>query len=107
MSGINLSVAHLKYINQIGKSDEMKTDNVKPAGDTPITPNHYLSKSGRDIFDTVEEFFPPEGVRTKYVSMVWEYTYRAEFKNGVEDLRKAQEVLNRYIKYLESKENKK
>lgn len=77
------------------------------ANDTPIKPNHYESRSGRDLFDTVEEFFPPEGVRTKYVSMIWEYTFRAEFKNGVEDLHKAQEVLNRYIKYLESRECKK
>ncbi len=80
----------------------MKQDKNK--GVSATKPNYYLGSEGRDLFDTVEEFFPSEGVRTKYVSMIWEYTYRAEFKNGIQDLLKAREVIDRYIEYLEKRE---
>ena len=74
-----------------------------PQGNTVQHPNHYTVR-GVECMEIIRQFlgdkFPAfcEGNALKYL-----YRYRA--KNGVEDLRKADQYINELIHYLEAHED--
>lgn len=68
-------------------------------------PQHYTS--GKiEIIDVMEDQLSPEEYKGYIKGQIIKYVTRERHKNGVEDLRKAQWYLNRYIQYLEKGEHK-
>lgn len=64
-------------------------------------PNHYKSQSGKDLFDEWAEHYTPEQFISIMESIADRYIKRHRYKNGVEDLKKAVETINRLIEYYE------
>lgn len=68
-------------------------------------PQHYTS--GKiEVIDVIEDQLSPEEYKGYIKGQIIKYVTRERHKNGVEDLRKAQFYLNRYIQYLEKGEHK-
>lgn len=59
-------------------------------------PNYYKAKSGRDVMDVIVEFD-----LDFFQGNVLKYIIRYRGKNGLEDLQKAKEYIDRMIKRLE------
>ena len=64
-------------------------------------PDHYKNNAGKDLFDLWEQQYPPEQFISIMESVADRYIKRHRYKNGVEDLRKAQETIERLIQYHE------
>lgn len=63
-------------------------------------PEHYVSKSGKDVIDWLEDFGL---MNNAYIFNVFKYLARAGKKNGnseLQDVLKAKEYIERYIKTL-------
>lgn len=60
-------------------------------------PTHYKSKTGLEVLDVIEAFD-----LNFHIGNIVKYIIRAPAKNGLEDLKKAQFYLNRYINLLEN-----
>lgn len=75
----------------------------EPTGTTPdpITPSHY-HHGGLDVFTIMEKNMPHQ-LEGFFLGNVLKYVMRYEYKNGVEDLKKAQKYLD---KLIELKDNK-
>lgn len=63
-------------------------------------PSHYTSGS-IEIIDVMEDQLTPEEYKGYIKGQIIKYVTRERHKNGLEDLKKAQWYLNRYIQYLE------
>lgn len=74
----------------------MKKDNINP--------QHY--KNGKvECIDAIESAtIGKVGIEAICTANVIKYLWRYEYKNGVEDVKKAQWYLNRLIKTLEEKQ---
>lgn len=73
-----------------------KNDNI-------ISPNHYVSDNGIEVFDVQEAFIHElKGMAASYWCNVVKYILRFQRKNGVEDLKKARYYLD---KLIEEEEN--
>lgn len=71
-----------------------KTEN----GDNIISPNHYVSDSGIEVFEVQEAFIHElKGMAASYWCNVVKYILRFQNKNGVEDLKKAKYYLEKLI----------
>lgn len=68
-----------------------------------VNPDHYKSKSGQELFDVFGDFFSEDELRGTMKSNVIKYVIRSEKKNGLEDLKKARNYLDMYIKSVEKK----
>lgn len=97
-----------KEIERIAKEVERLTkeiaDDVAPGlieienEDNIISPNHYASDKGFEVFDVQEAFIHElKGMSASYWCNVVKYILRFQRKNGVEDLKKAKYYLEKLI----------
>lgn len=71
--------------------------------DNIISPNHYTSDKGFEVFDVQEAFIHDlKGMAASYWCNVVKYILRFQNKNGVEDLKKAKYYLEKLIEKEES-----
>ena len=67
-------------------------------GDNIISPNHYASDKGFEVFDVQEAFIHElKGMSASYWCNIVKYILRFQKKNGVEDLKKAKYYLEKLI----------
>ena len=67
-------------------------------GDNIISPNHYASDKGFEVFDVQEAFIHElKGMAASYWCNIVKYILRFQKKNGVEDLKKAKYYLEKLI----------
>ena len=67
-------------------------------GDNIISPNHYASDKGFEVFDVQEAFIHElKGMAASYWCNVVKYILSYKRKNGVEDLKKAKYYLEKLI----------
>lgn len=72
-----------------------KNDNI-------ISPNHYISDKGFEVFDVQEAYINDlKGMAASYWCNVVKYILRFQMKNGVEDLKKAKYYLEKLIEEQE------
>ena len=87
----------------IGYNKELECKENKN-NDNIISPNHYASDKGFEVFDVQEAFIHElKGMAASYWCNVVKYILRFQRKNGVEDLKKAKYYLEKLIEE-ESKE---
>ncbi|MBO4137933.1 DUF3310 domain-containing protein [Streptococcus suis] len=73
--------------------------------DNVTKPKHYQGKYGMEALDVVKNFiWDLAGERAYYWGNVIKYLLRFQQKNGVEDLKKAQQNLGWLIEDLEKEE---
>ena len=77
-------------------------ENKKPVttenNDNIISPNHYASDKGFEVFDVQEAFIHElKGMSASYWCNIVKYILRFQRKNGVEDLKKAKYYLEKLI----------
>lgn len=63
-------------------------------------PSHY-NFAGIECIDAIKAALGAEGFRDYMMGNVMKYTWRYKYKNGIEDLKKAQWYLNRTIEELD------
>lgn len=84
-------------MNQNNKAEQPK--------DMVEKPKHYQGRKGLEVYDIFENFLrDPE---SHYAGNVLKYVLRYKEKNGLEDLRKAEQFIQRLIKIVEEEEEKK
>ena len=66
----------------------------------PIKPEHYLNEDGQDLFEQWYHRYPLPTFLAVLDCIAERYEFRAERKNGEEDLRKAAEVRKRKVEYI-------
>ncbi|QIG60351.1 hypothetical protein [Streptococcus phage D4446] len=72
--------------------------------DNVISPNHYVTDKGFEVFDVQEAFIHElKGMAASYWCNVVKYILRFQRKNGVEDLKKAKYYLEKLIEKEEGK----
>ena len=70
--------------------------------DNIISPNHYASDKGFEVFDVQEAFIHElKGMAASYWCNIVKYILRFQKKNGVEDLKKAKYYLEKLIEEAE------
>ena len=84
------------------------TDILEPKdtenNDNIISPNHYASDKGFEVFDVQEAFIHElKGMAASYWCNIVKYILRFQKKNGVEDLKKAKYYLEKLIEEEETK----
>lgn len=66
--------------------------------DNVVSPKHYMSDKGFEVFDVQEAFIHElKGMSASYWCNVVKYILRFQRKNGVEDLKKAKYYLEKLI----------
>lgn len=76
---------------------------MKEMNDKIHHPNHYMTKS-YECWKVEEELAEDmKGIEAHTFCSMFEYIWRFPKKNGVEDLKKARENLDKLIEHLESK----
>lgn len=66
--------------------------------DNVVSPNHYITDKGFEVFDVQEAFIHElKGMAASYWCNVVKYILRFQKKNGVEDLKKAKYYLDKLI----------
>lgn len=72
-----------------------------PSSPDPVNhPTHY-NFAGIECIDAIRAALGPEAFRDYMMGNVMKYSWRYKYKNGVEDLKKAQWYLNRTIEELD------
>lgn len=71
---------------------------------TPTSPEHY-KQGGLEVITILRKKLSAEEFKGFCKGNVLKYLFRAERKNGIEDLKKAQIYLNWYIKALKGGNN--
>ena len=72
-----------------------KNDNI-------ISPNHYVTNKGFEVFDVQEAYIHDlKGMAASFWCNVVKYILRFQIKNGVEDLKKAKYYLEKLIEEQE------
>ena len=70
-----------------------------------ISPNHYTSEKGFEVFDVQEAFIHElKGMSASYWCNIVKYILRFQRKNGVEDLKKALFYIRHYIAMISEEE---
>ena len=92
----------MKKLNEENKGliDYNKELECKEAknNDNIISPNHYASDKGFEVFDVQEAFIHElKGMAASYWCNIVKYILRFQRKNGVEDLKKAKYYLEKLI----------
>ncbi len=64
-------------------------------------PVHYNQDSGIECIEAIRATLGPKGFQAYCKGNVMKYLWRYEYKNGLEDLRKAQVYLNWMVESLE------
>lgn len=71
-------------------------------------PQHYKSKSGLEVIDVIKAFTADlKGYQATDTGNIIKYILRWRYKNGLEDLKKAQWYLNDLITTIEKEEGQK
>ena len=86
---MNLAVAMGAQENKM----EVKYDMVNK-------PSHYQGKDGLEVYEILENFLPD--VESYFLGNVIKYILRYKNKNGLEDLKRAREYLNKMIEEYEN-----
>ena len=73
---------------------------LTPAEDNVIKPYHYLNENGQDLIEVWYHRYPFHVFEAVLDCIAERYEFRAERKNGEEDLRKAAEVRKRKVEYI-------
>lgn len=60
-------------------------------------PNHYCREDAMECIDEMVAIFGKPRVRDFCICNVWKYRYRANNKNGEEDLKKSDWYLKKYL----------
>ena len=89
----------MSFIKSDGSRDSDFTV-LKPQSDIVNHPNHYNSYT-REVIDTMQGSMMPEEFKGYLKGNVMKYINRYQFKNGVEDLKKAQWYLNKLTEVVE------
>ena len=85
-------------INSGTTSDNRELKCKGNKGDNIISPNHYTSDKGIEVFDVQEAFIHElKGMSASYWCNIVKYILRFQRKNGVEDLKKAKYYLEKLI----------
>ena len=94
----------MKKINNrlIGTDGQILSDidalSCEENNDNIISPNHYASDKGFEVFDVQEAFIHElKGMAASYWCNIVKYILRFQRKNGVEDLKKAKYYLEKLI----------
>ena len=78
-----------------------------PKPDMVNHPPHYQSSNGMEVIDVIEAFTNTlVGIEATDTGNVLKYMCRWKYKNGLQDLEKAQWYLNHLINHIKEKENK-
>jgi len=75
-----------------------------PQGDNVNHPSHY-NESGIECIEAIKANLGPKGFQAYCKGNCMKYIWRYEYKNGLEDLKKAQVYLNWMVESLEKGEN--
>ena len=88
-----------EYNNKLVTTDgQILPDVDTENNDNIISPNHYASDKGFEVFDVQEAFIHElKGMAASYWCNVVKYILRFQRKNGVEDLKKAKYYLEKLI----------
>lgn len=78
--------------------EEIKKDAINPA--------HYQRESGMECIDEMEMLYGIDEVMIFCKLNAHKYRYRAADKNGVEDLKKSDWYMNKYLELKNKKQNK-
>ena len=60
-------------------------------------PNHYNILGRKECFEEMLENFGAEAVRNFCLLNVYKYHYRSDFKNGNEDIKKAENYADKFL----------
>lgn len=74
---------------------EMAYDIVKPNGDNVNHPSHY-NQGGIECIDAMVSAFGKQAVSSFCLCNAFKYIWRADHKNGLEDIEKANWYINKY-----------
>ena len=88
-------IRHLEYMRMKAEQEEQKEDMVN-------SPKHY-NESGIECIDALEAMLG-KGFESYLQGNIAKYLWRYKYKNGLEDLKKAQWYLNKLIKEVNENE---
>lgn len=81
------------------ESKEPRKDQLAtPGADLVNHPPHYTQGGGIECIDAIKSALGDEGFRSYCVGNILKYSWRYRFKNGVEDLRKANWYITELLK---------
>lgn len=86
------SIKHKKYVEQM--KGEYKTMEEIKVNDSVNHPSHYEGHTSIDCIDNMRLIFGNQRVAEYCVLNAYKYLSRHEYKNGLEDLKKAEWYLN-------------
>lgn len=101
MKLVNNKIIGLDSVVISGNNAEKRKGNKSLSGyngDNIVSPDHYVSESGMEVFEVQEAFIHElKGMAASYWCNVVKYILRFQNKNGVEDLKKAKYYLEKLI----------
>lgn len=77
----------------------------KKLEDSHINPKHYRV-GGIELIDVMVAKMTPEEIKGFCKGLALKYLFRADYKNGLEDYKKAKWYIDYLIKFLENEEKK-
>ena len=83
------------------KAYEMMFGNPVKEDDPVFHPNHYNREGAMECIDEMELIFGKQAVMNFCLCNVWKYRFRANAKNGEEDLRKSDWYMKKYMELCE------
>ena len=91
---------HMEYMRMKAKQANMQSDNIEME-DMVNSPAHY-NKAGIETIDAIQAM-TGDGFEFYLQGNIMKYLWRYKYKNGVEDLKKAQWYLKKLIKHYDDK----
>lgn len=86
---------------EMTKDDFVRKYSLNKPADMINHPPHYISKNGLETIDVIEAFTADlKGIEAVCTANVIKYICRWNYKNGLQDLKKAQWYLNKLIDYI-------
>jgi len=92
----NQDMRHMEYMRMREKQANMQSDNL----DMVNHPKHY-NESGIECIDALEAMLG-DGFKSYLQGNITKYLWRYRYKNGTEDLKKAEWYLRKLIKVKEN-----
>lgn len=88
------SIKHKKYVEQM-KGEHKTMEEIK-VNDNVNHPNHYEGHTSIECIDAMILTFGVKRTAEYCVQNAYKYIWRHEYKNGIEDLKKAEWYLNKF-----------
>ena len=82
---------------QIYEQEDDQMTMIKPEEDVVNHPSHYCQDGGMECIDEMIAIFGKTAVQHFCLLNVWKYIKRAVFKNGEEDMKKADWYMKKYV----------